>query len=352
MNNQVNNFRFDGEILSISAYGNGHINNTYLVQTTTKKYILQNINRGIFKNFQNLMSNIDKVTSYLRQQENEEIETMTFIKTIENKNFFIDDKEKIWRMCEFVEDSICLELPESPDDFYECGYGFGNFQKRLSKFPADNLFETIPDFHNTQKRFEALVRAIENDVCDRAKTVKEEIEFALSYKDFSNCLYEKAKQGLLPTKVTHNDTKINNVLLDKATRKAKCVIDLDTIMPGFSVNDFGDAIRVGANTACEDETDLTKVSLDLEMFEAFTKGFLKGCSGTLTEQEILLLPVGAKMMTLECGIRFLTDYLQGDTYFKTKYPTHNLDRCRTQFALVRDMDKKWQQMNEIVKKYV
>ncbi len=352
MNNLVNNFPFDGEILSISAYGNGHINNTYLVQTTTKKYILQNINRGIFKNFQNLMSNIDKVTSYLRQQENEEIETLTFIKTIENKKFFIDDKEKIWRMCEFVEDSICLELPESPDDFYECGYGFGNFQKRLSEFPADNLFETIPDFHNTQKRFEALVCAIENDVCDRVKTVKEEIEFALSYKDFSNCLYEKAKQGLLPTKVTHNDTKINNVLLDKATRKAKCVIDLDTIMPGFSVNDFGDAIRVGANTACEDETDLTKVSLDLEMFEAFTKGFLKGCSGTLTEQEILLLPVGAKMMTLECGIRFLTDYLQGDTYFKTKHPTHNLDRCRTQFALVRDIDKKWQQMNEIVKRHV
>ncbi len=352
MKDIASKFCVDGEIVSIASYGNGHINTTNLIQTTKTQYILQYINKNVFTLPENLMSNIQKVTSFLNEQKDNQLETLKIINSIENKSFYKDDKGNYWRMYEFVKDSICLEQPESPEDFYECGYGFGNFQKQLNDFPAEQLFEIIPDFHNTPKRFEALLGAIKNDVCDRVKTAKEEIDFTLCYNDFYNKLYDKASHGLLPTRVTHNDTKTNNVLLDKSTRKAKCVIDLDTIMPGFSVNDFGDAIRVGANTACEDETDLSKVSLDLELFESFTKGFLNGCSGTLTEQEILLLPVGAKMMTLECGIRFLTDYLQGDTYFKTKHPTHNLQRCRTQFALVRDIDKKWEQMNEIVKKYI
>ena len=352
MKNIASKFCVDGEIVSIKSFGNGHINTTNLIQTTKTQYILQYINKNVFTSPEKLMSNIQKVTSFLNEQQDNQLETLNFINSVENKNFYKDDNGDYWRMYEFVKDSLCLEQPESPDDFYECGFGFGNFQKQLNNFPAEQLFEIIPDFHNTPKRFETLLGAIKNDVCGRVKTVKEEIDFALLHKDFYNTLYDKANQGLLPTRVTHNDTKTNNVLLSETTRKAKCVIDLDTIMPGFSVNDFGDAIRAGANTACEDETDLTKVSLDLELFEAFTKGFLNGCDGSLTEQEIMLLPVGAKMMTIECGIRFLTDYLQGDTYFKTNHPTHNLDRCRTQFALVRDMDKKWQQMNEIVKKYV
>ena len=352
MKNIASKFYVDGEIVSIKSFGNGHINTTNLIQTTKTQYILQYINKNVFASPEKLMSNIQKVTTFLNEQQDNQLETLNFINSVENKNFYKDDNGDYWRMYEFVKDSLCLEQPESLDDFYECGFGFGNFQKQLNNFPAEQLFEIIPDFHNTPKRFETLLVAIENDVCDRVKTVREEIDFALLHKDFYNTLYDKANQGLLPTRVTHNDTKTNNVLLSETTRKAKCVIDLDTIMPGFSVNDFGDAIRAGANTACEDETDLTKVSLDLELFEAFTKGFLNGCDGSLTEQEIMLLPVGAKMMTIECGIRFLTDYLQGDTYFKTNHPTHNLDRCRTQFALVRDMDKKWQQMNEIVKKYV
>ncbi|MBR4073485.1 MAG: phosphotransferase, partial [Clostridia bacterium] len=214
------------------------------------------------------------------------------------------------------------------------------------------LFETIPDFHNTPKRFGDFISAVEADVCGRAAEVKSEIEFIKQRKDFCSVLYKANEEGRLPFRVTHNDTKINNVMLDSKTRKALCVIDLDTIMPGFSVTDFGDSIRFGASTAAEDEKNLDKVWIDLELFQSYAKGFLEGCGGLLGPEEILLMPEGAKMMTLECGMRFLTDYLSGDTYFKTAYEGHNLDRCRTQLKLVADMEKHWDEMKEIVKKYI
>lgn len=273
------------------------------------------------------------------------------VKTTDKKAYFIDDDNRCWRVYEFVTDSLCLELPESVEDFKECAKAFGKFQKDLADFPAETLYETIKDFHNTPKRYKDFLKAVEEDVVGRAAGVKEEIEFVKQREAFYSVLLDANKAGKLPLRVSHNDTKSNNVMLDKATRTALCVIDLDTIMPGFSVTDFGDSIRFGASTAAEDEKDLSKVSLDIELFKAYVDGFLENLKDDFGSSEIMLLPEGAKMMTVECGMRFLTDYLSGDTYFKTKYPEHNLDRCRTQFKLVKEMEDNWDTLKEIVKQY-
>ena len=276
---------------------------------------------------------------------------MQFIPTKSGRYYHPDSDNRFWRLYHFVP-AICLNFPENTKDFYECGFAFGEFQKNLSDFPADRLHETIPDFHNTPKRFENFMKAVEADICGRATDVLEEIGFIREREKFYHVLFDNHAAGNLPLRVTHNDTKSNNVLLDAKTRKALCVIDLDTIMPGFSVNDFGDAIRFGASTAAEDEKDLSKVWMSLEMFEAYANGFLIGTDGLLTNSEIELMPEGAKMMTIECGMRFLTDYLEGDTYFKTTYEEQNLDRARTQLKLVADMEQKWDAMKEIARKYI
>ena len=229
---------------------------------------------------------------------------------------------------------------------------FGNFQNLLADYPADTLFETIEGFHDTKARFEFFKRAVETDIKSRAAGVKKEIQFVLDHEDVAYCFSNLQAKGEIPIRVTHNDTKLNNIMIDNKTGKAICVIDLDTVMPGLAVNDFGDAIRFGASTGAEDEKDLSKVECSMELFDLFTKGFIEGCNGKLTKREMELLPMGAKVMTFECGMRFLTDYLQGDTYFKIHREEHNLDRCRTQFKLVSDMEKKWDQMHEIVKKYM
>lgn len=350
---------FDTEVTVIGCapYGNGHINDTFLVSSkrsdgSDKHYILQAINTNVFKKPEQVMHNIEKVTSFLKTRESDERRVMSLVYTKDGAAYHTDCDGRCWRLYDFIEDSICLDLPETPEDFYQSAVAFGQFQNYLNEFPVEELFETIPDFHNTPDRYEKFLKAVEADVCGRAKYVAEEIEFVKSRKDFYSVLIDSNKVGKLPLRVTHNDTKINNVMLDKDTRSALCVIDLDTIMPGFSVTDFGDSIRFGASTAAEDEKDLSKVWMELELFETYAKGFLKGCGGLLTKDEIELLPEGAKMMTIECGMRFLTDYLEGDTYFKTKYPEHNLDRCHTQFKLVADMEEKWDKMKEIVKKYM
>lgn len=355
--NLVKNFMVDGKLVSAKPNGNGHINDTLLVEMKTddiktSRYILQAINSNVFPNIDGLMYNIISVSQYLKKGVTDNRGAMDFVPTLDGKYYFFDENGVPWRMYHFIEDAVSLELPENTKDFYECGFGFGNFQRQLANFPAHELFETIANFHNTPKRYENFKKAVEKDICRRAACVKAEIDFVKSEEDFYPVLTQNNEKGLLPLRVTHNDTKINNVLLDGETRKAVCVIDLDTVMPGLSVNDFGDAIRIGANTAAEDEKDLSKVFLDLDLFEAFTKGFIEGSGGILTEDEIMLLPEGAKMMTIECGMRFLTDYLEGDTYFRTSYTEHNLDRCRTQFELVKDMNRKWEQMKNIVKKYI
>ena len=234
-------------------------------------------------------------------------------------------------------------------DFYQSAIAFGRFQYDLRDFPSHTIVETIPDFHNTEKRFEAFCRAVEEDAVGRCESAKEEIAFYMSHAEFYGTLARAHAAGVLPLRVTHNDTKINNVMLDASTRGALCVIDLDTIMPGFSVTDFGDSIRFGANTGAEDERDLSRIDLDLDLFETYARGFLLGCGGGLPAEEVMLMPEGAKMMTLECGMRFLTDYLSGDTYFRTAYPEHNLVRSRTQMKLAQRMDEEFETMKKIIR---
>lgn len=296
------------------------------------------------------------VTSYLRDKITEsggdpDRETLSVIPALDGKPFYKDSFGDYWRSYVFITDAASYDQVEDPEQFYQSGVAFGNFQRLLADYPADTLFEVIEGFHDTKARFEVFKRAVREDVMGRAAKAQEEIQFVLDREELAGYLGECQERGELPLRVTHNDTKLNNVMIDNKTGKGVCVIDLDTVMPGLAVNDFGDSIRFGASTAAEDETDLSKVSCSMELFEAYTKGFIEGCGGSLTAREIELLPMGAKVMTYECGMRFLTDYLQGDVYFKTHRADHNLDRCRTQFKLVQDMEEKWKLMKEIVAKY-
>jgi len=357
----IDNFTFEGVLLEEMPWGNGHINDTFLVvfdvpEKGIKRYILQKMNKDIFTKPIEVMENVTGVTSYLRDiiMENggdPERETLTVITSKDGKPYYIDKDGEYWRAYRYIEDAASYDQPESLEDFYQSAVSFGHFQRMLSDYPAETLHETIKGFHDTKARFAVLKKAIEEDVCGRASSVKEEIDFVLAREDVANVLGEMLAKGEIPLRVTHNDTKLNNIMIDNKTRKGICVIDLDTVMPGLAVNDFGDSIRSGASTAAEDEIDLEKVWCDMRLFEAYTKGFIEGCGGSLTAKEIEMLPVGAKVMTFESGIRFLTDYLQGDTYFKIHRENHNLDRCRTQLKLVADMEEKWDTMNRIVKKY-
>lgn len=342
-------------------YGNGHINDTFLLRCKTpendeKKYILQRMNHDIFKNPPLLMENVVHVTSYLRkiilsQGGDPERETLSVCKTLDGADWFQDSTQNYWRVFSFIEHSVCLEKVESEKDFYDSAVAFGNFQKLLADFPVQLLHETIPNFHNTASRFRDFQKAVQTADSARAALCQKEISFAFNRENETFILTNFLSEGKLPLRVTHNDTKLNNILFDATTHKALCIIDLDTVMPGLSLYDFGDSIRFGASTGAEDETDLDKVELDLSLFEAFTKGYLEGCAGSLTQKEIELLPMGAKLMTYECGIRFLADFLTGDHYFKVHREHHNLDRARTQFKLVADMEAKWNDMQMIVDKY-
>lgn len=341
----------DAKIGSVKPHGSGHINHTYLVTTGEgRKYILQKINTDIFRNTAELMENILNVTAYLkdkilREGGDPERETMTVIPTGEGQSYYTDANGEDWRVYLCIEKITTLDQAERTEDFYESGYAFGRFQAMLADYPAGTLHETIPDFHNTPKRYQDFEKAVEQDVCGRVKSVEKEIDFIKARKDEISVLTDLLERGELPLRITHNDTKLNNILLDEKTHKAVCIVDLDTIMPGLCAYDFGDAIRFGANTAVEDEPDVSKVSLSLELYAAYAQGFLKGCGGRLTPKEIETLPMGAKTITLEQGMRFLTDYLQGDTYYHTTREGQNLDRCRTQLALVADMERKWEKMS-------
>lgn len=348
LNDILNKFNIESRI---EEYGNGHINDTYL--TSAGDYILQRINTSIFKEPEKLMDNIEKVTEFLRkkikaQGGDPDRETLTVIKTHDGKNYYKVDDDNCYRVYKFVNDTITIEDSKNPADLYSAGAGFGYFQKLLSDFPVDELYETIADFHNTPKRVEALKTAIKEDRAGRAASVQKEIEFALENASFADRVVSEMEKGNVPMRVTHNDTKINNILFDKDTRKAVCVIDLDTVMPGSALYDFGDALRMGGSTAAEDEVDLDKVFFNEAAFEGFAKGYFSEMKDSLTESEIALLPFSAKLLTYECGIRFLTDYLNGDTYFKIHREGHNLDRARNQFKLVSDIAKKEDKLNAII----
>ena len=272
------------------------------------------------------------------------------IPTPDGAMFYKDSKGDYWRAYKFITDALGYDKVENPDDFYQSAVAFGNFQRLLADYPAIR-YETIKGFHDTKARFQVFKEVVAADVMGRAKDVEKEIQFVLDREEIADYFCDLLAKGELPLRVTHNDTKLNNIMIDNRTRKGICVIDLDTVMPGLAMNDFGDSIRFGASTAAEDEKDLSKVSCSMELFDLYAKGYIEGCAGRLTRKEIELMPMGAKTMTFECGMRFLTDYLQGDTYFKVHREGHNLDRCRTQFKLVEDMEQKWYTMQEIVKKY-
>ncbi len=336
-------FDLKGEIKSISPLGNGHINDTCLVETCCEKYTFQKINTNVFKNPDELMDNLFAVTEYLKANYPND-KTIVYVRTKDGKKYFKCDSG-CYRLSVYIDNVIALDSARNADDFYESAVAFGSFQKKLAGFPVDTLNETIKDFHNTMWRLSNLKNAVKANKAGRKDSVLKEIEFCLAReKDIETGV-------VLPLRVTHNDTKLNNVLLDEKTGKGACVIDLDTVMPGLSINDFGDAIRFGASTAKEDEKDLDKVHFSLDLFEAYVKGYFEGVGNALTDDEIKLLPHGAIMMTYECGVRFLTDYLDGDTYFKTAYPEHNLDRCHTQLKLVYEMEQNKDKMLEIVNKY-
>lgn len=356
----IEHFAFSGTLAESIPFGNGHINDTYRLTFSQgekqKRYILQRLNKNIFKRPVEVMENIRGVTGWIRRKLEEnggdvEREVLNIISSHDGKPYYVDEQGEFWRAYGFIEGASCFDAVEKEEDFYESAVAFGRFQGLLADYPADTLHETIRDFHNTPKRFCAFQDAVAADICGRKEGVKKEIQFVLDREELTHVLCDLQKEGKLPLRVTHNDTKLNNIMIDNATRKAICVIDLDTVMPGLSVNDFGDSIRFGASTGAEDERDLDKISCDLHLFELYVKGYIEGCKGSLTEMELEMLPMGAILMTFECGIRFLTDYLEGDHYFKIHREDHNLDRCRTQFKLVKDMEEKLPQMKAIVKKY-
>lgn len=354
-------FPFGGSPVGALRFGQGHINDTFCLHVERgndrcKRYILQRISQAAFHRPDQLMENIVGVTDYLRREiEREggdpERETMRVLRTNTGETYYTDKEGSAWRATSFVENTVCLQSAETPELFYASAKAFGKFQHMLRDYPAHTLHETIAQFHDTENRFRNFEQALAADVLGRAKDVAAEAAFALARREDCGAALRAQRAGKLPLRVTHNDTKLNNVLIDRDSGEGVCVIDLDTVMPGLAINDFGDSIRFGANHSAEDEQDLAKVNFDLGLFDVYAKGFLEGAAGTLTEAELEYLPWGAKLMTLECGIRFLTDHLEGDGYFKIHREGQNLDRCRTQFKLVADMERDWDKMADIIRKY-
>lgn len=355
-------FGFGNQCSYVRPFGAGHINETFAVYMPNEEgedelsYVLQRVNTYVFKNPKEVMENIFGVTEYLRGSireagGNPDRETLSYIKTRSGDNYFEDSEGLPWRCYNFIPDSMCYQSVERPEQFYQSGKSFGKFLKQLGGYPAATLHETIARFHDTESRLADLQRAVKRDVKNRARTCQKEIDFAMQRTADCSVLMEQLRKGELPLRVTHNDTKLNNILFDEKTGEGLCIIDLDTIMPGLAANDYGDSIRFGASTAAEDEPDLDKVHFDINLFEQYTRGYLESAGDVLTDAEKKSLIWGAKLMTLECGMRFLTDYLQGDSYFKTQYPVHNLVRCRTQFKLVEEMEAQFDEMRRIVEQY-
>lgn len=357
----LDHFQFAGNFLDGALYPLGHINDTYNLRFveadgTFRRYILQRINHLVFQDPERLMQNIEKVTAHLRRKViaaggDPQRETLSLVSTTDGKTFYRTPDGNYWRAYVFIDGAQTYETAQNPEHFYHAAKAFARFQQLLSDFPAGQLHETIPDFHNTPKRFAAFVEAVERDARNRAHSVRDEIEFVEHRAADTSVLVNLLAQGNLPERVTHNDTKFNNVMIDDETGEGICVVDLDTVMPGLSLYDFGDAVRSAANSAAEDERDLSKVWFDLDVFDHLARGYLDIARDFLTPTEVDYLPFAAWLMTFECGMRFLTDYLNGDVYFKVHRENHNLDRCRTQFKMVADMEKRMGQMEAIIRKY-
>ena len=334
--------------------GNGHINSTFFAEKDGVPYILQLINTNVFKNPCDIMNNMCKVTDHIKTKvlaENGDVdrEVMNILKTKDGSHLYVSENGEAFRSYKFIEDSITVDGNATPEVFYQAGVGFGKFQNQLSDFPANELVEIIEKFHDTPSRIAKFKETMKTDKYDRVKSCEDVIEYILKYEKDANIVVKGIENKDIPLRVTHNDTKLNNILFDKTTKEALCVIDLDTVMPGSMLYDFGDAIRYGASTAAEDEKDLSKVRIDLELFEAFTNGFVLQLKDSMTKSEAELLAFSSKLLTYELVVRFLEDYLAGDIYFKTDNLEHNLVRARNQMKICQDIDLKLAQMNRIVK---
>ncbi|MBQ8783212.1 MAG: aminoglycoside phosphotransferase family protein [Clostridia bacterium] len=348
----LSQFPFEGKLIEIQPINEGLINTTLVADFGEKKYVIQKINTNVFKNPDNLMDNIVSVTEYLKKSieaegGNADRQTLRFLKTVDGKPFYIDEDGECWRSYVYLDNSYTISSGCSLDEIYEAARAFGKFQYLLGDFPGNELFETIPNFHHTPTRYDNLMKAVEENKAGRLDEVQEEINFFKDRKHNTSVVTSLLKSGELPVRVTHNDTKINNVLFDGDTKKAICVIDLDTIMPGSSLYDFGDGIRTSATFGEEDDEE--NIGLNVEAFEAYVKGFLDGTDGKLFPKEIELLPFSVILLTQEVAMRFLTDYLDGDVYFKTSFDKHNLVRTRAQIKLIKDVESKMPQLIEITK---
>ena len=351
-------YDFPETLMGAVRYGSGHINDTFCLvcqpqEGNAIRFILQGLSVAAFPRQAELMENFIGVTSHLRKKIEAAggdvmRETLNLVSTRDGKPYYVDSTGKTWRLMPYVEGTLCLQKA-TPELFEASARAFGRFQRLLADYPAHTLHESIVNFHNTEDRFAKFLAALEADKLGRAKDVAAEIQFVMDRKADCSVALSALREGKLPLRVTHNDTKLNNVLIDEETQDGICIIDLDTTMPGLSIYDFGDSIRFGANHSAEDEKDLSKVNFDIDLYRIYTRGFLEGAQGGLTDAELEYLPWGAKLMTLECGIRFLTDYLDGDNYFHIRYADQNLDRCRTQFKLVSDMEQQWDEMHKIVR---
>lgn len=351
----ISAFDFNSPILSIDECKIGHINSTFFVKCASGRYIAQKIKKGVFKDPAAIMKNAVGVTDHIRAKlaacgGDVQNSALQFIKN-NGRYYHIDENGEYWRAYQYV-DGVCYDKCDTPALFTRVGAAFGNFQNQLADYDISTLHETIPNFHNTEKRYEAFEAAVAADICGRAAACAAEIEFIRARRKDCSFIVDGLASGLFPLRVTHNDTKPNNVIMDKNTGEGLCVIDLDTVMPGSLLYDFGDAIRFGASSATEDETNLDKVFVRVDMFEAYTKGFVTSLSKRITKEELRALPEGARILTLEQGMRFLTDYLQGDTYFRIHHEGHNLERTRTQLKLVADMEEKRPLLQAIVDQYL
>ncbi len=352
-------FGITDPIIAQQEIHSGNINRTYLITVQAadrqRQYVFQRINSYVFKKPQEVMANILAVTEHIKKTLLEttgcyDRRVLSFLCAKDGKPYYYTSQRHFWRVYEYVDNSCAYDMVQEPQQFYEAGYSFGEFQAWLSDFPAETLYEIIPHFHDTPVRYQDFYAALERDADGRCAEVAEEIAFLLERENECSVLMDGLHDGTLPWRVTHNDTKINNILFDLDSNEAICVIDLDTVMPGTSLFDFGDAVRYGASTAAEDERDLSKVSLDVNLYEQFTRGFLKGADDLLENSEEELLLQSVKVMTLELAVRFLTDYLNGDLYFKITSPDHNLVRARTQIRLVQDIEAKWDELSEITRR--
>ena len=343
------------EYVQGAPYGDGHINDTFLIEGKCNTYTLQRINTSVFREPDHVMHNIRMVTEHLAKKIKAAggdvmRETLNIIRTTDGNTYYYNSQFGFYRLFYFITDAKTYQVVEKPEHFYNAAKAFGKFQNMLSDFPAKDLYETIPNFHNTESRFNDFLEALSSNRANRRGAAEAEIDFVMARRGECALIVNAIKDGSVPMRVTHNDTKYDNILIDNTTGEGVCIIDLDTVMPGSVLYDYGDSLRFGANNGDEDDLDLGRVFCRMDLFEEFTRGYIEELGASMTEREFELMPAAAKLITFECGMRFLTDYLNGDTYFKIHRPNHNYDRARAQFKLVSDMESKSEQMREIVEK--